>query len=203
MYKRIFEGGPVYLVTMGYSVTPEICKILSTLPVMGINFAAHYRVPNARATFFADRRVWRWGKDRLLAQPGKLFTLGDKKHVDHIRVRHLRRGKTAGLSRDPAILNHGNSSGYAAISLAIHLGADPIYLVGFHMKPEPGTGKIHAEDGIYEMPTSPVCFQSTLKYFPSLAADAKLMGVSIINTTMDSELTCFEKLPLSETLCVS
>lgn len=56
-----------------------------------------------------------------------------------LNVLHSRDEK--GLSRDPEWLNRGGNSGYQAINLAYHLGAQKIVLLGYDMSHD--NGKAH------------------------------------------------------------
>jgi hypothetical protein len=87
-------------------------------------------------------------------------------------------------------LYHGQNSGYAALGLAIVLGASPIYLLGYDMAKGPG-GEKHYHDG-YPSGWNPEALNIFLKAFQ---AGAKLLppgGPQIVNLNPMSALKCFE-----------
>ena len=82
-------------------------------------------------------------------------------------------------------LYHGNNSGYAAINLALLLGADPIYLLGYDMK-----GPGHYHDGY---PTS-IQAGALEQFRTSIEAGARELPADaprIINLNPKSALRCF------------
>jgi hypothetical protein len=86
-------------------------------------------------------------------------------------------------------LYHGQNSGYGALNLAIVLGADPIYLLGYDMAKGPG-GEKHYHDG-YPSGTNPEALNIFLKAFE---AGAKMLpggGPRIVNLNPNSALRCF------------
>jgi hypothetical protein len=85
-------------------------------------------------------------------------------------------------------LYHGNNSGFGALNLAVALGANPIYLLGFDMKFTEGKGHYH--DG------HPTAFKEAMmksfpKAFEKTADDTKAHGVKIINLNHNSALKCY------------
>ncbi len=118
---------------------------------------------------------------------------------DHPQVNALRLTGQTGLEDDPAGLRHGSNSGYAAINLAVHLGAKKIILLGYDMRMERGRSNWHdearplASESVYE--------QSMLPHFRSLVAPLRRLGVSVVNATPDSALECFPTATLEDALC--
>jgi hypothetical protein len=84
----------------------------------------------------------------------------------------------------------GSNSGYAAINLAITLGANPIYLLGYDMKHDK-EGNSHFHGG-YPKPQVEKQLEMFARKFPALAKQAKEKGIQIINLNKDSALECFE-----------
>lgn len=95
-------------------------------------------------------------------------------------------------------LFHGNNSGYGAINLAICLGANPIYLLGFDMKHAPG-GRTHFHDG-YLMKQSPYLLHRFIPHFHYLAKVLKKTNIKIINLNPHSALQCFPKRSIDDVL---
>ncbi len=96
-------------------------------------------------------------------------------------------GLTASL---PDGLCHGNNSGYAALNLAVCLGASPIYLLGFDMGYS-GAGTTHYHGGYPATQPSEVV-RSYAKEFEAQAEHIAAAGSRVINFNPDSGLRCFE-----------
>ena len=80
-------------------------------------------------------KVWRW-------TPGRVFP-----SYIHI-VKDFKNYSKAYYAVSPSLklgIGHGNNSGYGAMNIAVCLGANPIYLLGFDMKES--DGKRHFHDG--------------------------------------------------------
>lgn len=98
-------------------------------------------------------------------------------------IRILRNTGTSGLELEPDALRTGCNSGYQAINLAVHLGARQILLLGYDM---------HGDHffGSHPDKTKPP-FALCLPMFPTLVAPLAEAGVSIVNCTPGSAITCF------------
>jgi len=83
----------------------------------------------------------------------------------------------------------GSNSGYAAINLAIALGANPIYLLGFDMKHD--GGQSHYHEG-YPKPQSEFQLSLFVKKFNKLAKEVEKKEIKIINLNPNSALKCFD-----------
>lgn len=94
-------------------------------------------------------------------------------------------------------IGHGNNSGYAALNLAVVLGADPIYLLGFDMRHE--GQRTHWHSG-YETPQTQDALDSFLSYFTYAAEGVRKAGRRVVNLCPDSALPYFEKRRWEEVL---
>jgi len=100
---------------------------------------------------------------------------------------------TAGLaaftfhSRDG--IGHGNNSGYAALNLAVCLGADPIYLLGFDCRHE--GEKTHWHSG-HPIPQPDAHLKSFKDRLTAAAPKIKKAGIRVVNLSTKSALDCFE-----------
>ncbi len=87
-------------------------------------------------------------------------------------------------------IGHGNNSGYSALNIAVCLGANPIYLLGFDMKGENGLQKwFH---NLYPCVQGEHIFQRMIKNFENVAATICDKGIRVINLNPNSALKCFE-----------
>lgn len=98
-------------------------------------------------------------------------------------------------------LGHGNNSGYGALNLAVCLGANPIYLLGYDMKHQQEQfGKSsHWHDG-HPIPQMEQTVEKFIHYFDRIAPGLKKRRVEVINLNPDSALECFPKMHLEEIL---
>lgn len=86
---------------------------------------------------------------------------------------------------------HGDNSGYAALNLAVCLGANPIYLLGFDCKHE--NGRSHWHDGhIRKQKEKRVA--KWIKRFNLAAEKLATTEFRVVNLNPDSALECFEKM---------
>lgn len=87
-------------------------------------------------------------------------------------------------------LKHGGNSGYGALNLAVCLGGNPIYLLGFDMKGKGGK-QSWWHDG-YPKTQGESVYKKFKTYFESVAPILKEKGVRVVNLNPDSAMTCFE-----------
>ena len=91
------------------------------------------------------------------------------------------------------------NSGFAALNLAVILGADPIFLLGFDMRGENGL-LTHFHSGYREKPPSDVLCERWRAAFAWAAPQISARVIVLEITPGDSALTCFMKQPASEVL---
>jgi hypothetical protein len=105
--------------------------------------------------------------------------------------------RSGGLSEDRACLVTGANSGYAAVSLAVHLNnGAPIILLGYDMCGEHWFGR-------HEEPLRNPRDESFLDWrgmFFGLSLAAKERNITIINASRKTALTCFPQMSLEEAL---
>ena len=103
--------------------------------------------------------------------------------------------KSAGLRAVTKTLEegvgHGYNSGYAAINLAICLGANPIYLLGFDMEKGKNGGKQINWHGKYPVQQSDNVYSTFIKNFQWAAPIIKRRGTQVINLYRNSGLKMF------------
>lgn len=194
----------VYCVGGGKSLEDFDFSLLKGRRCIAINMA--YRtVPHAEAVLFIDRRFWDWHAEgrigdvgELLAHPGRRITVA--RNFSHPKVETWRATGARGLDTAPGCLRLGNNSGYAAINLAVHLGARTVVLLGYDMSaPEGEEGKVYADnvhwhDG-YPVKVRPGAFGKMLPFFRSIKGPLDELGVRVINANEGSRLDVFDKMP--------
>lgn len=114
------------------------------------------------------------------------------------------RERPFGISNNKKTLCWNGNSGAAAISLAVHLGAKRIILLGFDMRLD-SSNKQHWHDQYGRLKNMDkkrfvLPFDRHLKCFPFIAEDAKRLGVEIINASPESMIKQFPKVHLKELL---
>jgi len=98
-------------------------------------------------------------------------------------------------------LGHGNNSGYGALNLAVCLGANPIYLLGYDMKhQQEQIGKSSHWHNGHPMPQMENTIEKFIHYFVRIAPGLKERKIRVVNLNPDSALECFEKMKPEEVL---
>jgi hypothetical protein len=157
---------------------------------------AHEIAPWADVLYAADAKWWR-RFNGVPAFRGLKYSILPNSSQRNFRpefpdIRLLGNTGMRGLERDPSALRTGCNSGYQAINLAVHLGATQIVLLGYDMHGDHYFGS-HPDKA---KPPFALC----LSAFPTLVAPLAEIGVSIVNCTPGSALTCFPMAPLSSVL---
>lgn len=109
-----------------------------------------------------------------------------------------------GISTSNTAVSWNSNSGSAAISIAVHMGATKIILVGFDMKlDEDAKQHWHSEYGAMnrkDAKPGSLPFNRHLLGFPHIARDALAMGVTIINACPDSAIPDFPRMSVKDIL---
>jgi hypothetical protein len=119
---------------------------------------------------------------------------------------HLLRNKThpnnsTGLSLDPEYLVTGHNSGYQAINLAVLAGAKTIILLGYDAR-EPEADKPSHWFGNHPRIEPRSVFALYRQACQSAAPAIKAAGVRVINCSPGSAIDAFEKMELTDALCL-
>jgi len=88
-------------------------------------------------------------------------------------------------------IGHGSNSGYAALNLAMCLGANPIYLLGFDMKGDGNGKQAWWHDG-YPLNQGDTIFKHMIENFNKASLEIKERGFKVINLSEESALKCFD-----------
>lgn len=173
-----------------------INKAFVDLPFADITFAVdrQYQDWLIKGTFnmFEASKLWPnfKGHKVWLKIPGEIYQAG-------IEFVPLAGHEGISTSLEEGIYD-GSNSGYSALNLAIALGANPIYLLGYDMKKD-NRGDSHYHSG-YPHPQKKKELSTFAKKFPQLAKLANEKNIKIINLNKDSELKCFEFGTIKEAL---
>ena len=100
-----------------------------------------------------------------------------------------------GLSTDPQKIHTGKNSGYAAINLALHLGAERVLLLGYDMQFK---GKRHWFGSHPEPMDIDSNYASFLRQYRTILPER--YGLEIWNVSRQTALDCFPRYNLDELL---
>lgn len=181
----------IYVVAGGPSLTGYDWSKLRDKRVIAVN-RSYEVLPYAEIVYFSDKRFFHWHEKGLIAHSAVKVTGAKLEHPEVDNVSFSGRG---GLSTVPGVLRSGNCSGYAAINLAIQMGATSIVLLGFDMKFSAGDS--HWHDG-HPIPNKERQFKKMLPFFETMLRTSRALNVSIINACPESAITCFQKIQLEQ-----
>ena len=94
----------------------------------------------------------------------------------------------------------GSNSGFGCLSLAIALGFKKIYLLGYDLKIKGKDTHFHKGYVNQTPDTQQRHLNNFKRTFEFFAPKIKEAGVTVINLTPDSALTCFDKMNIEEVL---
>lgn len=194
---RLWPGATVICLATGPSLTREdVASCRGRARVIAIKDAIQF-APWADVLYGcgSDSSHW-WPRhgDALAAYAGLRYTL-DPAAAPWAQV--LQNTGETGLEADPSGLKTGRNSGYQSIGLAVHLGAARIVLLGYDLQPD-------AADRDHFFGAHPAKNRPPLEafrpLFSQLVAPLAALGISIVNATRATALTCFPRVSLEEAL---
>lgn len=201
-----YDGQVVYIIGGGPSVNDCDIGELDSKNVIAINSSA-YKVFEAKITnpllYFTDSGWWRNNEEIASNWPGKVVTLSKvaKRELPEKILRVEQAQPSIGFPPlGTGLVRWGRSSGHTAISLAVAMGASIIVLVGYDMALIDGKSHHHSD---YPNIAHPGVYQEFIDHFNYWNRSAKLIGVNIFNTSMNSPLNEFEKMSYSQALLLS
>jgi len=213
-----WKGKPCIIVGGGPSLSNFNWELLYGWRVIGINRV--YEEFDPTIIFSMDTRYLRWIMDGQYGEEAKEKFIASKaykvwlctyncKLPPEIFIVKVWGNYSRGFRAFPNTmrngLGHGNNSGYGALNLAVCLGANPIYLLGFDMSYEKGNltdmlkVRTHWHNG-HPQPHKSDTVNQFIKYFMLVAIKTKEMGIEIINLNPQSALPYFPKKPYREIL---
>jgi len=96
---------------------------------------------------------------------------------------------------------HGNNSGFGALNVAVCLGANPIYLLGFDMRHVKDNGRMrsHYHDGYPSRQPAGVLL-NFINNFAKIAPLLRAKKIRVVNLCPSSAMRCFPKQNINEVL---
>ena len=211
LHEGALEGAPlVVIVGGGASLRDFDFGLLKGHVVIGTNRAFDY--PNVGCVTFIDEQFHRW------ASKGELKNVSERGWADYSGLK-VRCGPRAGgfavsgwdetftypkRHMDPYVLpgsingiGRGASTGFAALNMAVALGARKIALLGFDMKGD-GKGKQAWFHPGYPDVQPESVYDDMKADFIAMAAYCGGAGIEVTNYGQNSALACFTKKPLTK-----
>lgn len=197
---RVWPGATVVILASGPSLTADdVASCQGRAKVIAVKDAIRL-APWADCLYGSGADAgswWRLNGPNLTEYSGLRYTL-DPAAAKWADV--LSYNGTDGLSTDPTALRTGKNSGYAAVNLAVHLGAAKIVLLGYDLRegPEqqqrwfgshPWPSRPWSELGLMVMPL-----------YATLVEPLAALNISIVNASRATALTCFPRITLAEAL---
>lgn len=193
----LWAGETVYLIGGGPSLKNFDWSKLNNKKTIAINKAVLF-YPQATALYWTDARFYSWYSKDIDNFKGLKYTISARRNLPK-NVHLLKRGVKYGIETTKNSLAHGNNSGYAAINLALHLGAKRIVLLGYDMGNSGNTSHFH--DGYPVNQTSEQVYtKHFLPGFTILKDQIQGKGIQIFNACLTSKLNVFKKITIEEAL---
>lgn len=200
----LWPGSLVVILATGPSLNQtDVDYVRGKARVMAIN-DAHRLAPWADVLYSSDRRWWNHYKGVPEFQ-GVKYGIGSgvgKKNPFPLKwagVDVLRNTGYHGIDVKPDSLRNGRNSGYAAINLAVHLGATKILLLGYNMSYRGGKAHFFG-DHPAPLPQSAGLYPGFRRNFESMVKPLSELGVSVINCTHETSLMAFPRKALRDVL---
>lgn len=195
-----FKDHTVVIVGQGPSVVPSevrsICKIFPTIAIKD----TYAEAPEAQVIYACDRSWWfnRWKTDEALRNHKADKVVLDYQKLD-TKVPDLKWLKCAGnqgFCFQEGHVCHGRNSGHQALNLAVNMGAMKIILIGYDMKRI--GGRAHYHDRHVKVPDAvfDTFYEAMINSYKQLVE----RGIRVVNTSLESRLTCFTKLPMEQAI---
>lgn len=155
--------------------------------------------PWANLLYAADKKWWDVHyKEASSTFEGELWTQDDLTRKNY-GVRHVQCERRFGLSRIPGVIHNGGNSGHQLVGLLVNQGVKKIILLGYDMQLGPAGEKHHHGDHPAPLRQN-VAFEPWLRNFKEIAMDAATLGISIINASRSTALTCVPRYTLETAL---
>lgn len=186
--KRDWEGETVAIFASGPSMNRDIADEIrvTTTKVIAINNQAIDCAPWADVIWGSDFKWWKEHYPAVKDHPGRKFHVLQSQ--THEGVETLLQG-TPVFDDRPTHISCGGNSGYAALCLAVKLGAARVMLYGYDMRAV--NGRMRRFEYSANLNSKPR-FQHWIPKFDALSIELMTKrGVDVVNCTPGSALRCF------------
>jgi hypothetical protein len=195
---RLWPNSTIVCLGCGPSLTAaDVALASERAKVIAINDTVQI-APSADVLYSSDQS-WIRSRNGVPAFTGLKFSVEQRQGHNPLKkwpaFQVLKNSGERGLAVDPTELRTGENSGYAAINLAVHLGAARVVLLGYDMSRGPkGERHFDGDKGGTE---------GYLRYrraFSTLVEPLAQAGVTVVNASRRTALTCFPRVDLSAAL---
>lgn len=187
-----WAGQTVAIFASGPSMNAALAEQCRGLRTIAINNQSFDCVPWADVIYGSDVKWWRHYLSVVSTLPGRKISLEYGLPING--VEYLRPSSKVFDDR-PEYLSTGANSGYAALCLAVKLGAVRVLLYGYDMGPR--NGRMRRHDYPANLASAPR-FKEWIPRFRTLAPELKARGVDVVNCTPGSAISCFRFSPALE-----
>jgi hypothetical protein len=202
---RRWPEATIVCVGSGPTLTADdLAYVRGRAPVVAVNDAIRL-APWADVLYSSDRGWWRHYARTVPDFAGLCvgvgWKMGDASPIAHLpAVQVLTHTGWEGLELAPTGLRTGGHSGYAAINLAVHLGARRIVLVGYTGGPVAGRTHFFGRHPAGLAESSTENYAAFQRAYLTLVRPLSAAGVIVVNATPRSWITAFPCAPLGDAL---
>ena len=180
----LWEGQPCYIIGGGPSLRAFPFQAISGEFVLGCNMAYLLGVDIVPIIVFGDASFLpknREGLEKYVGSGGWVVTNSSRLKKSIPPWLRMMRKELRGLSLDG--LGWNGNTGASAINLALLLGADPVYLLGYDMGVDPRSGRANYHDHYRSHEVHPRTYPRFLKGMEAVARDLPRLfpGRRVIN----------------------
>lgn len=180
---REWEGHRAFIVAGGVSAETQNVARLKGEKVVAINCAGLEKqgglAPFADILYFGDPRFWDQHRREILHFPRRIATTASAARGDRIHL--LKKRRPPGLSDDPDTLVWQRTNLHGAINLVVHLGANPIILLGADGR-RAADGRAHHHKP-HKWPQRPKCWEEQRADLLTTLKPLKKRGIKVLNAS--------------------
>lgn len=197
---RLYPEATIAVIATGPSLTRGDCDTLreKVTATIAVNCAYQY-APWCEILYGTDSgQFWTWYWHDVHDLPALKYTLRpENPDQNPHRIPALGNAGDEGLSLDPTMLATGQNSGYAAINLAVLLGARRIALLGFDCQRGPnGERHCHPDHPTISRGEREPNYLLALNCFETIAAPLAQIGVAVVNLSRQTAIKVFPRMAL-------
>jgi len=195
---RAWKGQRCFIIGGGESLKGFDFSKLKNELVIGVNRA--YELGNCTINYAMDNNLYHWITKGKLGQEAKrkfedfkgIPVWVDSAGYDYPRGIFIlnKLGKQRNNFKMKDGIQSGTNAGFGALNLAVCLGANPIYLLGFDMEGRDGK-QVWWHDGYPDNQAEGV-YDRFMPGFKEIVPRLKKMGIQVINLNPKSKLKCFD-----------
>lgn len=194
------------IVASGPSAKDQPLALLKEVAVKTIAINSSIRlVPDADVLFACDHAWWKKYIAELSEYQGLMLTTDTRYVTREWGVKQVRCDRFSDRLRMEAynLVGWGGNSGFQALNLALQFGVSRIILVGYDLNLDRGT-HWHGDHPVGMSNPKQRNVDRWRKAIDNAAPDIERLGVEVINTSVDSALKAYKKMPFEEALgCVT